>query len=385
MLRSPSIALLVVSTFLLAAFVEAAEDDGADISASKASSGSPSMALPELVERLTNDTYHDFIEDRSRISVVLFYATWHRKSVQLMKTMEDVAEMFAQKEGNNEGEKSEEDKATEDARSAKAPADVVIRFAALHGPHYKKFCQQIGVVTFPILRVVVRGLKQHPYTYTGHSFSAKELYDFIDSIATTDRRQAAASFEVKRQEAMRIPAVVNPTPGLVLSLTTDDYIQYRNSSNILLFVLFYAPWCQHCKGPQETLKFVADYFHRDPTVVIGKFDCEANATFCVETMNIDGYPTFYTVPKPSMAKPGSVYRGGHDSVDIYQHLDIQNQYFEAEGMDEIKQQFEKIRNTPRDQLPEDLSELGGVFAQFKPKKKDEEAPKVLGRKNRGRR
>jgi thiol-disulfide isomerase/thioredoxin len=378
-----TLVLVLGFTALLASGApEVSPSEAADISVSQAASGSPSMPLPAVVERLTNDTYHDFVEDRTHISVVLFYATWHRKSVQLMKTMEEVAELFAQKQ---EEKVSKQDAKDAEAKSDAPPRDLVIRFAALHGPHYKRFCQQIGINTFPILRVVVRGLTKDPYTYTGHSFSANELYDFIESIATTDRRTAATAFEVKKKEALKIPVVVNPTPGLVLSLGVDDYLRYRNSTNILLFVLFYAPWCQHCKGPQETLKFVADYFRMDQTVVIGKLDCEAHASFCVETMNIDGYPAFYTTPKPSMAKPGTVYRGGHDSVDIYQHLDIQNQYFEAEGMDEIMQQFEKIRNTPRDQLPEDLSELGGVFAQFKPKKKDDEAPKVIGRKNRGRR
>lgn len=372
---SQTIIVFVAMSMVVSLVASTGDEGAADISLSKAPSGSPSMPLPALVERLTNETYYDFVEDRSRVTVVLFYATWHAKSVQLMRTMEEVAEMFAQwEEGHTE---------TREAGDAR-PLDAVVRFGAMHGPHYKSFCRELGIRTFPILRVIVRGHVSNHHTYTGHSFSSKELHEFIQTVVTTDNRRAAKAYEEKVQESLKVPVVVNPAPGTVLELSVADYLKFRNSTNILLFVLFYAPWCQHCKGPQQTLKAVADYFSLDRTVVIGKLDCEVNSTFCVETLNLDGYPTFLTVPKPSMAKPGSIYRGGHDVVDIYQHLDIQNQYFEAEGMDEVRKQFEKIRNTPREELPEDLSELGGMFAQFKPKKKDDEGPKKIGRQ-RGRR
>jgi thiol-disulfide isomerase/thioredoxin len=331
------------------------------MSVSKASDESASLPLPDLVARLTNETYNAFVSDRNFVTVVLFYASWHRRSVHLLREMEAVAERF-----RSEGVDG-------------------IRFAALHGPHYKDVCRRERIKSFPSLRVLVRGLVDKPHIYTGHLFNSDELYAFILGVFTTDKRQAAEEAEERRQEALKIPAVVNPTPGRVLQLTPDTYQSYRNSTNVLLFVLFYAPWCQHCKGPQETVKAVADYFHRDKTVIIGKLDCDAYAAFCTDTLNLDGYPTFMTVPKPSMAKSGSVYKGGHDAVDIYQHLDKQNQYFEAEGMEDIKKQFEKIRDMPRDQLPTDLSELGGVFAQFKQHNKDtDESRKPLGKKRASR-
>lgn len=334
-----------------------------DTSLTSAPDGSPSLPLPEHIEHLTNDSYYAFVQDRQYISVVVFYATWHSHSVEVFQKVENVARRFME------------------ARDVSS----LVRFGALHGPHYKELCRHERVNGFPLVRVVVRGLTKQPHVYTGYHFTEDELFAFVQRIAATDKRQAAEATQRRTDAAAKVPKLVNPTPGRVLALDATSFAMYRNSTNILLFALFYAPWCQHCKEPLETLKGVADYFKRDKTIVIAKVDCENDAAFCVEAMNIEGYPTFFTVPKPSMGKEGAKYDGGYDVVDICQHLDKQNQFFDAEGMDEIRQQFEKLRDTPRDQMPQDLSELGGIFSQFK-KKGEDEKPKVIGRNGRrGRR
>lgn len=339
--------------------------DVPDGSVSSAPSGSPSLQMPELVVRLTNETYIPFIKSVNHIAVVLFYATWHSHSVRLLQVLEGVAEQIQQADEFNS----------------------TVRFGAVHGPHWKQLCRGAKVQTFPTLRVYVRGLLNHPHVYTGHDYSQEEVYKFVYLVASTDKRRALREYQEKKAEESKPQKLWNPTPGKVIQVDPDAFAMYRNSTNILMLVLFYAPWCEMCKGTHSTLVGVADYFAGDKSVVIAKMDCDLHAIFCVEKMNIEGYPTFFTIPKPRMGKAGVKYDGGWDVTDLTQHLDMQNRMFEHEGLDEVREQFERLKDLPRDQWPSELSELGGMFANMpggSKKPKEHDIPKGSAFANRKR-
>lgn len=64
-----------------------------------------------------------------------------------------------------------------------------------------------------------------------------------------------------------------------------------------LAVMFYAPWCTHCKQLRVAMESIADLVASNTNLVVGEFDCEkssAHTTVC-EDMRISRYPSVYFV------------------------------------------------------------------------------------------
>lgn len=55
-------------------------------------------------------------------------------------------------------------------------------------------------------------------------------------------------------------------------------------------VMFYAPWCGHCKSTKPELVKAAEHFKDDPKVEIAAVDCTQYGNLC-SAYNVKGYPT----------------------------------------------------------------------------------------------
>ncbi|XP_021948419.1 protein disulfide-isomerase A5 [Folsomia candida] len=56
-------------------------------------------------------------------------------------------------------------------------------------------------------------------------------------------------------------------------------------------VMFYAPWCGHCKNAKPSLTAAAEELKDDPRVMYGAVDCTVEKSLC-ETYEVRGFPTF---------------------------------------------------------------------------------------------
>jgi len=87
------------------------------------------------------------------------------------------------------------------------------------------------------------------------------------------------------------------------------------------FVMFYAPWCGHCKRLAPTWDELAeDYIEDNKDVVIAKVDCTEETSLCSD-QDVTGYPTLkFFKDGPEM---GVKYRGKRDQKSLERFIDEQ--------------------------------------------------------------
>lgn len=358
--HSTPVVLLLLSVVLL---VSAAADDDGAVSPSISIDAIPSPSHRSLqdavhaasvslsqashIVTLHDDSYDAFVRNKDRLSVLLFYTPWNRRSLQFISDLSDASDLFA---GQDD-----------------------VAFAVVNCANHKTLCKHAKVTHFPHLRVVVRGNTDRFHAYSSYHESVKEIAAFISTVRATDRRRAVRESEVAAELAARPVPLFHPTPGIVYELDPELFEVYAMSTQLLVMVLFYAPWCASCSGMHQTLLEVADYFATDRKVSIAKVDCERYQTFCIGK-NIEGYPTLITYAKPIISKGGMKYEGELSSADLKNYLDLQNFYTHSDELTAIKAQFEKYSKMSEADRPLDPADMGGIFGTFagmKPSEKPE--------------
>jgi thioredoxin-like negative regulator of GroEL len=310
---------------------------------------SVSLSQASHLVALHDDNYDTFVRNTDRLTVLLFYTLWSRKSLQFISDFSDAADDFI---GQDD-----------------------IAFGIVNCANHKKLCKHARVTHFPHMRIVVRGNVDYFHAYSSYHESTREIIDFIGHIKLTDRRRAAREKKHAEEEAAKPVPMFHPTPGVPFEMDPETFVNYTSSTQLLVMVMFYAPWCESCKSMHDILLDVADYFTLDRKVSIGKIDCDRYLTFCIEK-GIQGYPTLMTYAKPIIAKGGSIYDGERNSADIKNYLDLQNFYTHSDQLTEIKAQFDKFSKMSESERPLDPSEMGGIFGTFAGMKPSDKPEKI---------
>lgn len=117
-----------------------------------------------------------------------------------------------------------------------------------------------------------------------------------------------------------LAAAVNALEEDVLELGDDNFTdELKRRENTL--VMFYAPWCGHCKRLKpEYAKAAGDLTGNDPQITLAKVDCtEAGKETCSQH-GVSGYPTLKIFAKDEMVKE---YSGPRDASGIVKHMKSQ--------------------------------------------------------------
>merc|ERR1719367_1256669 len=95
----------------------------------------------------------------------------------------------------------------------------------------------------------------------------------------------------------------------VVAYTADNFKDEVAKSNH--FVMFYAPWCGHCKRLHPTWDELGKKYNKDEAseVVIAKVDCTVETAVCSDN-DVTGYPTLKFFKKDGGDDSAEKYRGG---------------------------------------------------------------------------
>jgi len=101
------------------------------------------------------------------------------------------------------------------------------------------------------------------------------------------------------------------------ALTLDDKNFVSQVGGSPHFVMFYAPWCGHCKRLAPTWEELAVKYAKDvdSEVTIGKVDCTVSTALC-SAQDVTGYPTLKFFKSGAEKEDGVKYRGNRDAASL---------------------------------------------------------------------
>jgi len=159
-------------------------------------------------------------------------------------------------------------------------------------------CRKYGATSYPTLKLFVEGEKK------GKNFdgarSASGLVKWITKKlgSNPDAPEEWTNEPIWEENAQ------------VVHMTEGHWETYRKT-NPAIFVLFYAPWCGHCKAIKpDWAKLSNDVKGAMPILAV---DCTEHATLCTK-YGVTGYPTIRYFPTSS--SDGEDYSGGRSLADL---------------------------------------------------------------------
>ncbi|XP_075037249.1 protein disulfide-isomerase A5 [Mixophyes fleayi] len=211
---------------------------------------SPEVAWSEqdsAVHHLTDADFDQFVQDHPSV-LVMFYAPWCGHCKKMKPDYEKAAETL----------------------HAESGAGVL---AAVDGTVHRALSERFHISGFPTVKYFENG--EEKYTLP-HLRSEQKIVEWMHN------PEAPPPPEPSWEE----------TPSSVLHLLGDDFRETLKKKKHAL-VMFYAPWCPHCKSSVPDFTTAADEFKEDRKIAYAAVDCtkEKNQDLCKQE-GVEGFPTF---------------------------------------------------------------------------------------------
>jgi len=175
------------------------------------------------------------------------------------------------------------------------------KLAAIDCTKETNICKKFSVNGYPTLKYFKDGEQSYE---AGHAREEKQIIDFMK-----DPKEAPPP----------------PPPEQPWSEEASD-VQHLNEENFKPFlkkkkhvlVMFYAPWCGHCKRAKPEFTETAAHFKDNSKVEVAAVDCTIERSVC-SAYEVSGFPTFKYFKY--FNKEQKDYNGGRTKNDFIQFLE----------------------------------------------------------------
>ncbi|XP_046390682.1 protein disulfide-isomerase A5 [Ischnura elegans] len=121
----------------------------------------------------------------------------------------------------------------------------------------------------------------------------------------------------------------------VFHLKDETFKQFLRKKKHVL-VMFYAPWCGHCKKAKPEFKAAAEHFKDDSKVEFAAVDCTVYTALC-NTVNVSGYPTIKHFHYYNKEEP-LPYSGDRTAKDFIRFIDERRMLSSSNAEPAVQQQ-----------------------------------------------
>eukprot|EP00917_Polyrhabdina_sp_WS-2016_P019470 GHVP01041636.1.p1 GENE.GHVP01041636.1~~GHVP01041636.1.p1 ORF type:complete len:418 (+),score=81.13 GHVP01041636.1:18-1271(+) len=152
--------------------------------------------------------------------------------------------------------------------------------------------QKNGVKGFPTVQIFAGAPdKKKSVTYDGER-TVEGIVDF-----TFEKLRKLVSKRLKPSgEKSKSKTKKEKFDSVLIDLKSDDFDEaLLKHSDEVWFVMFYAPWCGHCKNLEPTWREVANKMHRNGKVKIARVDATEEKSLA-SRFGIQGFPTLIAFP-----------------------------------------------------------------------------------------
>jgi len=280
---------------------------------------------PSEVHHLTDDTFDTFLEEENSV-LVMFYAPWCGHCKQMKPKFVSAAAKL--KDSQISG-----------------------KLAAVDCTKESKIASRFGVKGYPTVKYFKDGQEAFD---AGHAREEDAIIKFMK-----DPKEPPPPPPPEKSWA--------DEPSEVVHLTEETFKPFlKKKKHVLL--MFYAPWCGHCKKAKPEITAAAEHYKDNSKVEYAAVDCTIERSVC-SAYEVSGYPTFkyfqyfnkvqkaydggrlkddfihfmkdpenpssQELPKPT---PESQWKD-HDGAEHVKHLTTQNFFSEVQKNDHVLVMF----------------------------------------------
>eukprot|EP01067_Filipodium_phascolosomae_P000090 Filipodium_phascolosomae@DN1068_c0_g1_i1.p1 len=181
----------------------------------------------------------------------------------------------------------------------RSASSVVCAVSTTDTPIGKRLLELLGIdeeAEFPLIRLAESNPHSNGHWKPAHKYQLEDeittdsLLHFIQRFSRKDLKAYMKSEPVPEQQDEGAPMVIvgSSFQDIVMNPAKD------------VFVIFYAPWCGHCRRLDPIVREVVEKLHTVKSLVIGKIDATSNE---VEGVHINGYPSMFLYPAKDKKSP----------------------------------------------------------------------------------
>ncbi|KAG5464552.1 hypothetical protein LSCM1_00743 [Leishmania martiniquensis] len=171
----------------------------------------------------------------------------------------------------------------------------------IDGDQHGVVARQLGIAEGAKFPAFVIDIDRHHHVMPADiPITVESIVDFVEKYIKGETKESIMSEAVPDKETVN---------GLT-TVVGHTFAQYTDGTRDVM-LLFYAPWCGHCKKLHPEYEKVAKSLE-DENVIIAKIDATAN-DFNRERFEISGFPTMYFI---AAGKSPIVYEGGRTADAI---------------------------------------------------------------------